>query len=177
VGVFPQAIGFNNGLIHVTTGSTCSIGGIAIKGNGVNAGQVWPSANLAIYIPFRLAAPYTFNSFSVPLGTASGNYDLGVYTEDGTKLISTGSQVAVSNMNTVSVTSTRLPAGLYYLAMSADNVLIAPFALNSMANAALLRAIGVVQQATAFPLPATATFAAYAQVMVPYIGISGRSVI
>lgn len=177
MGEFFNPQGFNNGLVHITTGSSCSIGGMAIKGNGVNAGTAWPFANTALFVPFRLAAPFTFNTLFVVNGTSSGNLDLGIYNADGTKLISTGSVASAANVATYSVTTTTLPAGLYYIAMAADNTTIAPFAFNTLGNAAFMRMCGLAQQGSALPLPATATFAAYTAVMVPYIGLSARSVI
>jgi len=44
-------------------------------------------------------------------------------------------------------------------------------------KAGLLRMLGVSQQASALPLPASATFAANTGSMVPIMGITGRSVL
>lgn len=175
---YPRIHPLPDGLVHLTTMGFASIGGMSIVGGG-GGNATWPLANKAIYVPFRIAAPYTFNTFLAVVGISSNNLDMGVYSADGTKIISTGSTPAGANIKTVSVASTTLSPGLYYLAMACDNTTIAfqSYTLTATAKAALWAAMGVSEQASAFPLPATATFASNTLASVPLFGITNRSVV
>ncbi|HVB24118.1 MAG TPA: hypothetical protein VNG51_19425 [Ktedonobacteraceae bacterium] len=106
-----------DGLITISTLGPMSIGSIPMGGGVINAGTAWPANNLALYIPFRIASPFQFSSIAVCIGSASGNLDAGVYSEDGTKIISTGSTSVGANNNVITVTSTTLGPGLFYLAL------------------------------------------------------------
>jgi hypothetical protein len=176
---FPTPRFLPDGLITISTLGPMSIGSMAIRGGVINAGTAWPSANLALYIPFRIASPFQFSSIAVAIGSTGGNLDMGVYSADGTKIISTGSTAVVSNVNTISVSTTTIGPGLFYLAMACSSIGCYPMAysLSSTAKASILRMLGISQQATALPLPATATFAANTGYMVPIMGITGRSFI
>lgn len=175
---FPETPVFPFGNVMVSTFGWESLGCMPIIGGGVSS-NTWPTANKAIYVPFRLSAPFTFNSISTPLGTSSGNLDLGVYAADGTRITSKGSTAAVANVNTLSVSSTTIGPGLFYLAMAADNTTLAVYGYKLTATAAtgLIRAVGVCEQTTAFALPSTATFAAFTGTLIPIIGITNRSVV
>lgn len=111
--------------------------------------------------------------------TGSPNVDCGIYAAGadggGRRLVSSGStaQGTSSVIQTVDITDFLLAPGLYYLALavSANNTGI--FRINPSANAC--RAIGMAQQASAFPLPTTATFAAVASSYVPVFGFTARA--
>jgi hypothetical protein len=139
----------------------------------------WPSANRAYYYPFRLAHAYVLTHLFIENGSeVSGNFDLGIYTVDGRRLASTGStaQSGVSAPQSVAVSLTLGP-GVFYLAAAFDNTTatVQQTALNAIAA---LRPAGVFLQASAFPLPATATFANLGtSSFVPMIGATGRSVL
>lgn len=152
----------------------CELSAWAVTGIGASA--VWPSANLAIYIPFVVYQPWLLAKISVLNGTvASGNIDAGVYDGQGDRLVSIGStaQSGTSASQTFDVTDTLLYPGVYYMATAMDNVTgtLAGFAPNLV----VLGGAGVLQQAAAFPLPATATFAAMAQSLVPFVSLSNRT--
>ncbi len=124
------------------------------------ASTAWPSANRAYYYPVVVAVPVVVTKLFVANGaTASGNLDVGLYTVDGTRLLSTGStaQAGTAAIQAVDVTDTLIGAGLYYLALSHSNT-VGTYMRVSL-NANLKRLHGVMQQASALPLPATATFA------------------
>lgn len=132
---------------------------------------VWTAANRAIFVPFRLtrAKPVT-KLFAHNGATASGNLDIGIYTIDGTRIVSTGS-VAQSGTNVcqvIDITDTLLGDGDYYLALAMDGTTGTVF--RAAPQATRLRTAGVLQQASAFPLPATATFAAVASAFLPFFG-------
>lgn len=134
---------------------------------------VWPSANLAIFIPFRLAVPQIATRlFWSNGGTVSGNVDAGLYSEDGTRLISTGStaQAGVSAIQTVDITDTLLGLGSFYLALAVDNV-TATIARLVFSTAAANKVLGLAEQAAAFALPANATFATVGQAYIPLVGV------
>jgi hypothetical protein len=122
------------------------------------ASAVWPTANLAIYVPFTLAIPGRVRQLGLFNGTVvSGNFDVGIYRYDGTRLISTGStaQAGTSALQFVAA-ALDLPPGRYYLGLALDNITATVFR-QSQWTAAMLEALGVGQQASAFPLPATMT--------------------
>lgn len=177
--VFPKNRGLPDGMIIASTLGSMSMGSIPLRGSILNAGSAWPSANLAIYIPFRVTRAFTFNSIAICIGSAAGNLDAGVYNADGTKIVSTGSTAVGANVNTISVTSTTLGPGLYYFALACSSTSCQPmcYAFTSTAKAGIIRALGVSQQASALPLPATMTPAANTGSIIPVMGITNRSFI
>lgn len=137
----------------------------AINGSTVAA---WPVANTAIYIPVWVTATVTAYKMATYTGTPSGNYDFGIYTEAGTRLVSLGSTAMGAGAGTriVDIADTVLPGGAtYYLALAVDN-LSATFT-SSAAQTETQRTMGIQSQTSAFPLPATATFANPASAYVP----------
>lgn len=128
--------------------------------------QTWLAANKAVYIPLYLPYWYTvqrvwwWNGSSV----TSVNNDLGVYAADGTRMYSTGStaQSGASVLQYVTVsTPFRLSPGRYFLALAISSVTANRGGTGGSANTLTrLRQAGVMEEASALPLPATATFAA-----------------
>lgn len=127
--------------------------------------QTWV-ANLAIYTPFSLPFNYPvmrvwwYNGATI----TTTNVDMGIYTSDGTKIYSTGSttQSGASALQYVTVSpDIMLYAGeRYYLAWTCDNTTNRSNGI-TMGDAGGGRAYGLLQQSSALPLPATATFAAF----------------
>ena len=135
----------------------------------------YPTANTAIYIPFRTSVPLIATAMYVQNGgTLSGNLDLGIYTANGTRLVSSGStaQSGTNTLQVVDITDTLIGSGLFYMAIAVDNTTatVGKIAI----TAPLGRVVGLAQQATAFALPATATFAVFTQALCPNIGITTR---
>jgi len=118
---------------------------------------VYPTANKVFYIPIRVLVPTLVTQLYLQNGAPFGNIDLGVYTKDGTRKVSTGS-TAGSGTNVpqiVNVTDTLLAADAYYFAVTVDNTTAtirrATFA------AELLRSCDVrIETTVSFGLPATA---------------------
>lgn len=121
--------------------------------------NAWSAANRAIYFPISLPVDVAVSSLRCWCGTGTANIDAGLYAMDGTRLASQGgTAMTASALNTLTLSSTvGLQAGLvYYVAMSTsstDQVLTVGLTLGAS------RAMGILQQASAYPLPSTATFA------------------
>lgn len=140
----------------------------------------YPAGNLAIYVPFRLWSPYLVRLLWWANGAAvAGNTDCGIYTGGGTLLTSAGStaQAGTTTLQTVTLgTPLLLTPGSYYMAMNASSA--SAQYLRAAQAAAPYAAIGYAQQAVgAIALPATATFAAYAQTYQPLFGIASTTTI
>ena len=133
------------------------------------ASAAWPSANRAIFIPFHLDEPTIITAIGVPNGaTATGNFDVGIYDVAGTKIVSSGStaQAGTSAIQTVDITDTLIGPGDFYMAIAMDGTSGTMYSTNSPA-VSHLRMAGMLQMASAFPLPATATFATITSAYVP----------
>ena len=159
----------------LTAFSMCSCGPLP---HGTVANAVWPAANLAIYIPFRVSAPVLVTQmFTTNGSTVAGNVDIGIYDVAGTRLVSSGAtaQSGTSALQAYDITDTLLAPGQFYLACSLSDgtATIARVAT----SAQFLRAFGCAQEASAHPLPATATFATMAQAYLPIIGLTTESVV
>lgn len=92
----------------------------AIDGSTSLSTAGWPSANRALYVPVYLQARFTVARFFILNGSsATGNADVGLYSNARLKLISTGT-TARSGANVaqyIDVTDQSFPAGAYYLAL------------------------------------------------------------
>lgn len=136
------------------------------------AASVFGSANDAVYVPFVVAEPITVTQIHVVVGTQNGNVDVGIYNAAGTRLVSAGTTaVGAVGVQTFNITDTLLPRGRYFAAMATDSA-------TAKFSTAVLRVnrdqdgnavMGIKKQATAFPLPATATFASPTSTFVPYM--------
>ncbi len=149
----------------INPASLISIGnelnGTVGAGNGV-VSTAWtiPAANGAVFIPFVLQRSQIIAQMGWYNGaTVAGNIDAGIYSETGTRLLSTGAtaQTTISVLQLVNTADLTLDAGQYYLALSCS---LATATLMSWVPAApMASAMGVLHQAAAHPLPASATFA------------------
>jgi hypothetical protein len=113
------------------------------------------TANRALYYPLVIPFPYPIKRFWIYNSTVAGNIDIGIYTREGTKVVSTGSvvQAGASVMQYIS-SSYLLSPGSYYLALASSSTggtQTQSFGQN------MARATGILQQTGAFPLPATMT--------------------
>lgn len=143
----------------------------SVSQGGPSTGAVWPSANLAIYVPVWVEKPVLVTKMATQVtATAAGNVDVGIYDIRGNRLVSAGSTaVGGVGAQVFDVADTFLNPGTYYLAMNVSTVTTVAYARTAMA-ASYIRACGLQQQAVgAVALPATATFATYAQAYQPFI--------
>lgn len=136
------------------------------------ASTAWPAANRALLMPFSLPTAATvrrvlmFNG-----GTVSGNFDAGIYNEDGTQVITTGStaQAGIAQTQVTNLTPTSLVAGSYFMVLCFDNTTAT---VNQWTpDQRILRALGMQQAAAAVPLGASLTLAAPAGANVPLMSI------
>lgn len=146
--------------IHTLSSVACGDPIAAIGLSGSAAANPVNAANDAWYVPFVLNEPFTVRKAGWHNGTTvSGNVDIGIYSANGTRIWSSGStaQSGTSVVQVVTPTAFTLAPGLYYLAIAVDNTTgtFRGFALQQAG-----RSTGVFTQASAFPLPSTATFAA-----------------
>lgn len=140
--------------------------------------STWPAANRAYFVPIRVHAPTTITNMFIVNGTvASGAVDVGIYAENGILIVSSGStaQVGTTATQTFDIADTLLAPGSYYLAMSQDGT--AGTTQRYTPSLALARMLGVVIQAAAFPLPASATFVTSVGNAAPSIFATTRSVV
>ncbi len=131
------------------------------------AAVAWPVNNLAVYSPISLPSAFTISRFLVLNGAGTtGNVDIGLYSNAGVLLLSTGSTSRSgvgSLVQYINVTARSFPAGAYYLALlcaSTSGTIDAIDLLStiySQATGALEETLG----ATA--LPATMTPVRYAR--------------
>jgi hypothetical protein len=138
----------------------------------------WPTANVVIYVPFWVPDAITIYKMFLGIGTGAGNVDVGIYADDGTRLVSAGTTAAVGSTATLifNITDTNLARGRYYLAAVADTVTTLTI-FGSQPNAVIAQALGLLQQASVtLPLStgaSPATFAKYTQAYVPNIMAQG----
>jgi hypothetical protein len=139
--------------------------------------STYPSANLAIAVPFQTARALQIRKMFWANGTTAGtnSVDVGVYSLNGSRLVSGGGTLSVgaNALQEVDVTDTMLQPGSYYMAYAQNGVVMTPI-MQSLASAANVRACGIVQMATAYVLPTTLTFAAATTVLIPFFGLSTR---
>src|SRR5262245_9106793 len=131
----------------------------------------WIAANEALYFPIEIAHPVTITkAWWVNPNALGSNADVGIYDQEGNRIASTGSTAQSGSGVAQSVTlSCHLGAGLYYLAMAANNT------TGQFLTAATQfwgHSVGAYQQLSAFPLPATATFAQGQLLRVPKFGLT-----
>lgn len=175
----PTAIDYS--LPVISTGSINAIGaetaGMAINVNTVAA--AWPSANLAIFVPVRIGYPFTaVKMFWINGATVGTNsVDVGIYDNQGNRLVNSGGTVTAgaTGIQIVSITSTTLEPGLYYMAMAANGTTDTSLRGGTGGIATPWALVGAYQMATAYTLPSTATFAQMAQTTMPIIGMSSTS--
>ena len=142
--------------------------------------QNYVTANLVVYVPFWVPESVTFTKMFWVNGTAvAGNYDVGIYTTDGTRLVSMGSTAAagISQIQTVNITDTTVARGTYYMAIVSDTSGTTQKILAALPAAGIPQALGLLQQASVtLPLSTNAspaTFAKYTSAFVPLFGVQG----
>lgn len=144
-----------------------------------SASTAWPTAGTAYLIPMELPQPYAFTEAFWISGTSPGtaNVDVGVYDENFSLITSIGATASVNSTGALQPAGGKalspvatLGRGRYYLAMSAAATTITTHSYTY--TAALLRAMGVLQMASAHPLPATVTPAAMSATSVPLFGVA-----
>lgn len=163
----------------MSTVSTNSIANELVNTNNTFNTAAWPSSNLALYIPVKIAYPYTAVKMFWANGSTVGtnHVDVGIYDAQGNQLVHSGSTLTSGTNATqiVDTTDVTLQPGLYYLAMAMDGTTdtVGRF----FPAATICRAIGVLSQVTAFALPSTATMVGTTTNYIPIIGMTSNTTI
>lgn len=117
------------------------------------------TANMAYYARVSLPARFNPNRIRFNVASASGNFDTGIYADDGTglapgtRLVSTGSTpVPAAGRILQTITAVTLDPGVYWLTFAVDN----GTATFTIPPPRMGRIVGSRSQTAAFPLPATA---------------------
>lgn len=143
------------------------------------AAAVWPTANLAFFIPFRIAYPYLAQKMFWNNGATVGTntIQVGIYDDQGNQLvISTATTTSGANvLQSVSITPTLLQRGLYYMAMVMNGA--TDIVWRTIPPIPLARAWGVYTQVSAAPLPSPATFAGSATAYIPFLGLTSNATV
>lgn len=146
------------------------------SGSGATS-TAWGTANLGLYFPVTIQAPVVFTHACIANGaTASGNVDIGLYDDAWNRLTSTGStaQSGTATVQVIDITDILVPPGRYYLALAMSSATATTQATPS-GTAMLGASMGWAQEASALPLPSTATPARFAQTFAPWFGFARRA--
>lgn len=144
---------------------------------GAAASTAWPSANLALFIPFYVSAPGLAQGIFWQNGTAvAGNVECALYDEYGNKIATSGNIAAAGTsapQYTAFASPVLLTTGRYYIALSASSATQTFLAWGtSLAATNVNRMLGILEQAAANPLPATWTPVTSARSLLPICGVS-----
>lgn len=116
----------------------------------------FPGANVAIYIPISVPVDSRLESVILLCANATGNYDLGLYDENYVRIGSKGS-TAAANATLSYALDFFLKAGkTYFMAAACNNTGTGIYRM-ALGSAQEDEAIGIYEEASAFPLPATMT--------------------
>lgn len=143
----------------------------ALTGGVTPGSATFPASNDALFVPFCLQQHVLIKRLYSVNGTAvSGNIDVGIYSKDGAKIVSSGStaQSGTSALQFFDVTDFVLAPGCYYFAVALDNT--TGTLLRANPSLARVQAIGMAKQASGFALPASATLATVTAAYLPLIG-------
>lgn len=161
---------------YINTWSHYCFGTFRTAGSVTATSLAWPLANLAVFVPLTIPWPYVVRRlFWVHGSSPGGSHSIGLYRSDGTGLFVSGAVTGsggASNIQFVTPASPiQLAPGRYFLGYAVDNTTSNRVTGNAIA-ASVKRLIGVYEQASAFPLPTTATFATPSNTTVMFAGIT-----
>lgn len=115
------------------------------------------NANAALYVPVYFPESASLTAINVIFTNGGNNYDLGLYTSAYVRVASKGSTATSAGVHTLSLSSVTVSAGdAYYVGIATDNIGIRLLCYTYSSTAFVLQA-GCTEQASALPLPATAT--------------------
>jgi hypothetical protein len=101
---------------------------------------------------------------------ANGTTHVGIYTEDGTRIVTkSATQAGTNTLQVFDLDETILAPATYYMALGNTSTLASFFRVAP--GTVVSKALGCAQQASAVPLPAIATMAAFAQNYIPLFGV------
>jgi len=119
----------------------------------------WPLSKLAFFLPLLIIEQSTIKRILFISGPADANFDVGIYTEDGVRIVSLGSTAKGTTTQAVvaNIADTTLAAGRYFLALALDNNTGQVSRFNPFSGTNTI--LGVYEMQNAFPLPANAVYA------------------
>lgn len=171
---WPQRLNYPPGPSFSTLLPSSLFGDCQISTRATISTGVWPVANKALFCAVWLETPCLAQILGINVAVQSGNIDLGLYSEQGSLIVSSGSTpVAVAGKQALDIADTWVGPGTIYLAMSCDNVVASFSKWSNAAITAHCAVLGLREMASAFPLPATATFANVAAAYFPHILVGG----
>lgn len=138
------------------------------------------TASRALYVPFTVPSTIIAkNCFFYAGGTSANtnNWDFGVYTDSGVRLVSIGSTAqsgTINVLNTAALTATELAPGQYYMALALNST--DTYRATIGGSAVIPALAGVQTQSSAFALPATATMASGSS-DIPLFGFTTQAVV
>jgi len=154
----------------ISTASRESIGQNFVRSNPGSG--TWPANNRALFVPIVLPGPVRVKRlFAVNGAAASGNIDMGLYRQDGVKIITAGStmQTGTNQPQFFNITDTDLAPGRYYLAIALSSTVGTNYRWNFPLG--LMQLTGLAQMASAFALPDPITFTQAANAYMPWCGM------
>lgn len=143
---------------------------------GAVASAVWPAAQLALYVPFRIGQDVKISGFFWYNGaTVNGNTDCGVYDSSGAKLTSSGA-TAQSGANAIQTVALGTPiiisAGNYYYLALMSTSATATYFRGPNLTAEEARQLGITdQESVGSALPTTQTRSTPGSGALPIFGI------
>lgn len=142
-----------------------------VSGGQLGALGQFQTANRAYYVPFRLPWAYPIKRIFMVNSFSNGNIDLGIYGADGSKIFSIGSTaMAGSNAPQYMAKNILLPSGSYYFGVSGSSTGATWFAVNE--GLPRTRLIGMLEEASALPLPARMTPVTPVATSIPFLGFT-----
>jgi hypothetical protein len=149
-------------------------------GGTVPTSAAWLVANTAWHYPLYIDRPGLVTKFFTLNGAAAaGNMDIGLYDRNYNLIVAKGStaQAGTNVIQEYDVTDFWINRGVYFLGLVNNGTTGAIFR-SGVGNASFLSVMGVTMQATAFPLPSTATPAVNTfQWALPVAGIAFRALV
>jgi hypothetical protein len=160
--------GFNRNIItpYDTFDAMC------LRANAGASGVVWPLANRALFVPIYVFAPVVAKRLLTFNGQIGNNIDLGIYRDDLSLVVSTGTTAmsgSISTPQAVDITDTPLPAGRYYLALAINGTTGGNYRYGPTVSQS--RLFGAFKMDSAFPLPATAVPSVMVDQYLPNMGV------
>lgn len=146
----------------IGTYSPSGLGNVRLMNTTAASSLAWPTANRALFVPFFFSATITVKRLWVVTGTTGGtnNRSMGIYDEAGDQIVVSSNTVAgtANQVQFFDTTDVTLSPGSYYVGLSQNGTTATIFRWPGVLEQT--RTTGIVQMASAYPLPATATFAA-----------------
>lgn len=162
----------------ISTVSRWSVGAEMVNGGSFSS-AAWVAANRAFHVPFYIPEVVTVVKLWWLNGSSvSGNVRIGIYRQSDLSLIVSSGAVAqagTSAMQEADIADTVLTPGTYYVALALDNNI--GHVLRSAPANTFLRAAGVTQESSAYPLPPTMTPVVMSTACLPQCGMALRTLV